>query len=1626
MKLKKILLLIIFLTAFSDFTYSQNYNWITPNKTYLKLYIADDGIYRISKSDFINAGINTNSVDPRTVKIFNLGEQKPVYFKGESDGFFNDSDFIDFYGKRNYGGQSNVYNADNQVMFTTDEWYDLISDTNIYWIEWGGTNGLRMENSSFNAQVNYLQNYSEQILHLEKDKIYWIGQGTTSSDFNNFSNERYLGESWYWNLLYNGQTVSDTFSLPLVNRNSVNVTLRIFAYPQSASFTVTNEHNVQIKINGNVITNFVRNDFNRIDTSVTFPANLLSDSTVNTATATYTSSGGFSGTMFFDLFEFKYPQKLKFRNNFVKLKLVGEDTASRKIKFSGFNPGNQTFIYDVSNNIRITTYSNNADTLIFSAKQNSNIEITNKFITKKPLRIIQRQVPDLVSSANGVDYLIIYPKIFESQVLQLQNHRETYDNFRVKRAEIQDIYDIFNFGIESPDAIKNFNRHVYFNWQQPRIKYVCLFGRGSLDPKKNSDATIYFENLIPVKGNPSSDNFYSNVNTGGFVYYNQISIGRLPALNVTEAQSMVNNIISYETQPPQSWWKDYTFIGGGVTEAEQNLFNPQIIDSLINPHILPNPIKGNPVRIIRYDLNGALTFNIADSVKNQIDRGTIAVNFIGHAGSQDWEISMRDPDVLNNDGKFPVVFSMTCYTGKTGEPKFRSFGEEFVNKNNRGAVAFFATSGWGFVYSGSWLNSNIYRAFAKDTIRRIGDIISYANNIIKADSLGFSIRHTINCYTLMGDPALKLQIPVRPEFSISSDDYKLSNTSPAINEPVNLKFFPKNFGLNSDSVNVSLSILKNNQKYFHKENVLYNFSSNDTLSYDFMLDSKGEYLVKFIIDNLNYYQDENKNNNTLIFNLNINNISFVPYKPVLNSVIKNDSVEYIGLNPFVKKNEKSITLLLQTDTTDKFNSPVKQMFVNNAPQGVITKFKTLLPVRDTSKLYYWRTNSVINGDSTGWSAVQMFKYYPQFVFSNPNLKDEDNILDTITALYKINSNQFLSYELNNVSYNTENNSNGLKINEFTGDMFVRSLGSNGSEASHFSVLDKSIHIDGGTNTGLNLIKVRKLDGMILQHKNFKMTFANSNDSVINFLNTFDTTHYLMGLNASYVANTFLLNANTIAKFAQFGSTKLNNSNVRIGFFDTWSFIGYLGAQQSDVSENFNKYISSWNESISSKNKKFKQSTGTVNFSAGPAKQWQSFSWNNVLIPSNKILFDVYGVKSDGNSDLLLQNISTNNNTDLSSINAITYPSLNLVGKFSIDTVTGNKSPVLNSFKIVYKSPAEIIAELDGLWKSDSVAVSGKEIKVGFKIFNAGDLYITGYIANVYYLKDLNNVLIKSDTLDNPIQINGNISHESKFKIPYLRYNNLNNETFYVEILPKGNLNEAFTYNNYVYFDLLPGQQNSSAGLDIFSDGREIQSGDNVGPNPEVKIVVKNDPDLSNSDLYNDLKDIYLNGVSINKGSTADKNSDRILRSENRITKKMSFSNEINFNPELNKGENLLKIITGNRDGSYDTTDFVLNVTDELSIGDLTNYPNPMRSETSFMFDVTGLENPGKGQIKIYTIAGRLIREIEIPVNIGFNTITWDGKDSDGDLIANGTYLYKLSLTGSVQLESEVMKLVVLK
>jgi len=80
----------------------------------------------------------------------------------------------------------------------------------------------------------------------------------------------------------------------------------------------------------------------------------------------------------------------------------------------------------------------------------------------------------------------------------------------------------------------------------------------------------------------------------------------------------------------------------------------------------------------------------------------------------------------------------------------------------------------------------------------------------------------------------------------------------------------------------------------------------------------------------------------------------------------------------------------------------------------------------------------------------------------------------------------------------------------------------------------------------------------------------------------------------------------------------------------------------------------------------------------------------------------------------------------------------------------------------------------------------------------------------------------------------------------------------------------------------------------------------------------------------------------------------------------------------------------------------------LQLTSVFNFPNPMSSSTLFTFQHNQVSIID-AEVKIYTVAGRMIRDVKkTGITTQFVQIPWDGRDKDGDAIANGVYLYKVS------------------
>ncbi len=87
------------------------------------------------------------------------------------------------------------------------------------------------------------------------------------------------------------------------------------------------------------------------------------------------------------------------------------------------------------------------------------------------------------------------------------------------------------------------------------------------------------------------------------------------------------------------------------------------------------------------------------------------------------------------------------------------------------------------------------------------------------------------------------------------------------------------------------------------------------------------------------------------------------------------------------------------------------------------------------------------------------------------------------------------------------------------------------------------------------------------------------------------------------------------------------------------------------------------------------------------------------------------------------------------------------------------------------------------------------------------------------------------------------------------------------------------------------------------------------------------------------------------------------------------------------------------------------------------YPNPF-SPAAGRGTMIGFElpEPATVTVRIYTLSGRLVRErfgeLERPLGPGTHQIFWNGIDQDGDLVANGVYIVKISAKSESQGEEK--------
>jgi peptidase C25-like protein len=361
---------------------------------------------------------------------------------------------------------------------------------------------------------------------------------------------------------------------------------------------------------------------------------------------------------------------------------------------------------------------------------------------RRPLRSALR------STTNRADYLLVAPRAFLAAAQPLLDLRAA-QGLAVKAAALEEVFQEFGHGEATPQAIRELVAHAYHFWQAPSPRYVVLLGDGSYDYKNRVGGGA--ANVLPVLMTrtsflwTASDLAYAAVNGEDLVP--DLAIGRLPAANVAEAETLVAKIVAFET--------------GGGTLADGNAVlvadNPDPAGDFEASADAAEALLA-PSHTVEKVLVSELGAGARPAITAAFDGGASLVSYLGHGGIAVWAsenvFNNQDVAALAPQSRQPLLLTMDCLNGYFHFPFLNALAEELLKAPDKGAIASFAPSGLSLHDPADVFHQALLRELTSGQHERLGDAV-FAAQVDYAQTGAFP--ELLSIYHLLGDPALRIR-----------------------------------------------------------------------------------------------------------------------------------------------------------------------------------------------------------------------------------------------------------------------------------------------------------------------------------------------------------------------------------------------------------------------------------------------------------------------------------------------------------------------------------------------------------------------------------------------------------------------------------------------------------------------------------------------------------------------------------------------------------------------------------------------------------------------------------------------------------------------------------------------------
>ena len=1549
-------------------------DWIDLNASYLKLSTASNSIFRITKNDLVDRGLIEQSVDPKTFRLYESGKEQPVYVRDEEDGTFDDDDYIEFIGCMNYPKKSHrIINSDNEEY---NEYLNRYTDSLYFFLTWGNKTGKRISIQKTNYAASDTLEYFNQIDHYENNVML---QNLNTDEVTNQFPDWNKNKTWYWNWLF-AQTSNYTFQIDNLYKNKL---AKLFIkYVSGGSNVAANAHNLSLRLDG------IRTDSQSVNRNkqVLLKGIVNSNSLKNGANqllVTNANNGTNPNFLALDWYEIEYPKQLIAQND--SLIFIIDETLDRKIRAVKVKnvSTSDVVLYKVKPTFkRIESFQLVNANLVFTDTIGGNDQyfLIPEIKIKAPKFLYKKKFSNLRDNSRRADYIAITHDNFLNAAQQYTSNISKMYNVASAVINISDIFNEFTFGYPYPEAIRSFLISAYKLWQTPKPNYIVLIGDANYDYKKyryKNAGVIGGGNFVPSFGFPISDNWFAVLNNDSVLP--QMVVGRIPINTVDELTRYSDKVKNNFENSFNDWNKKYLFFSSGRgTEGELKVLR-NVNDTVINKYVEPAPVGGKVTHFYK-TITPQTDFGpyTLQQFNSAIDEGAVVIPYLGHSGTATWDNGINEINQLKNKvNRNPLILDFGCSTNKFGEPDIVSFGERFILKNDGQAIGYIGNSSLGFLSTALIAPLKFFEILAKESTLSLGEIL-LKTKISLIGTYGSSSTNKIFALTgtLLGDPIVKMKMPLKPNLFIDENSFlSKENYFSESNDSVQVKFVIKNLG--------RVEPKDYRIKFAQKFGGLTILEKNITRSLPLLSDSlavwiktknyPGEHDLELNLDVLNQINEIYENDNTVKIKINVFSSSL---RDLFSNDFENSAKNYITiLNP-VNFSTSQLNLHFEVSDNYDFQNPA----VVKLPAGDLF---TKISIKDlqTGKRFWFRYK--VDEANSQFSKVKSF-------------------FNSTTPPFFLNDQySFPAQKYERVVYSDGKVQLGI-------DTLKISATSAGWYAGANAVIAEN---------GKNLLTNSFFAGMglvVFDERTLKMEYSDwyqlfsdlpRMKQLVDYINSIPQGRVVVLAVADDAANNISVELKNAIK--SLGSTKIDSLQFR----GSWALIGKKSAKPNDVIE---KVKGPYDGLVQIEKVFIKQSTDgkLTTTKIGPASVWKKLLINADVPTNSQLKIKPIAIDKNGKEDTLSVFQINNGVAELSSINAKKYPFIKIITEFN--STQGNM-PVLKSLGVDYAGIPELGTNYQVISVSKDTVDQGENVDLSFYVYNVGESNANNFKVVVEAVnKDNSKEIIFEQIVDSI-----GMEQKKSFNLSYNTASTTGDVQFKIIIDAENKITELYKDNNIYIIPIYIKPNSKPASINLTIDGSDIIDGDYISSKPNIRIELNDQSLISIKDTT--AIQIYLNN--------------KLVPFFNNALLNYSFSTSnpkfiVDYKPILENGNYTLKVLGKNATGKLIDSSGVVrtfSVRNDLQLLNVYNYPNPFKDETYFTFKLTQI--PDELKIKVYTIAGRMIKEFILSsseLKFDFNRIFWNGRDADGDLIANGIYLYKVITKMGSETSETIQKLAIVR